>query len=106
MTTIKISPSPRTISASWTASCSSEDLSEELSKEVAKSIQQEIDQVIMIQMLVIGGWYKIEIDHDKKLDDVIGWCHDQFDSNDWQHINQSFLFSKEQDASMFALRWK
>ena len=37
--------------------------------------------------------------------DVMNYCRNNFDLNDWDRLCDSFVFRKEQDAEWFMLRW-
>jgi hypothetical protein len=40
-----------------------------------------------------------------RISDVERWCWDQFKGRYWNNYGRNFVFKREKDAVMFALRW-
>lgn len=37
--------------------------------------------------------------------DLATWCDDTFGASEWEYYYSEFVFCKEEDATMFKLRW-
>jgi hypothetical protein len=84
------------------------DLVEELATKMASEIAEEIDNEIMIDMLVLGGWTKVELERLKdryESIDVEMWI-DENCTGKHTKLGRTFVFEKKQDAEWFILRWK
>lgn len=85
----------------------SDILSDQYAGMMADEIQKEIDNEIMIDMLVLGGWTKVELERLKGR-------HESIDIEEWVNENctgkhtklgRTFVFEKKQDAEWFILKW-
>jgi hypothetical protein len=95
-----------TITASWTMGPDSPDkyvIEEELSRILA----EEIDNEIMLDMLVTGGWTKVELERLKDRHesiDIETWI-DENCTGKHAKLGRTFVFEKKQDAEWFMLKW-
>lgn len=95
-----------TITATWTID---DDLtySDELVADLAKALQEEIDREIMLDMLVLGGWTKVELERLKdryESIDIELWI-DENCTGKHTKLGRTFVFEKKQDAEWFILKW-
>ncbi len=86
---------------------SSQLLSDEYAGMLADEIKNQIDNEIMIDMLVLGGWTKVELER-------LSGRHESIDIEEWINENctgkhtklgRTFVFEKKQDAEWFILKW-
>jgi hypothetical protein len=95
-----------TITASWTMGSDSPDkyvIEEELSRILA----EEIDNEIMLDLLVTGGWTKVELERLKDRHesiDIETWI-DENCTGKHAKLGRTFVFEKKQDAEWFMLKW-
>lgn len=94
------------ITATWTID---DDFtySDELVADLAKALQEEIDREIMIDMLVLGGWTKVELERLRdryESIDIELWI-DQNCTGKHTKLGRTFVFEKKQDAEWFMLKW-
>ena len=94
-----------TIKSNWTFDADV-DLTE-VGKEFSKILQEEIDWEVMVDILTEIGWTKIELPN--KFLPVSGielhkWREQNLTGN-WKAHGGTWLFEKEKDAVVFALRW-
>lgn len=84
-----------------------EKYQEYLATTAAKEIEKQIDEGVMLDVLVEGGWTKVEFyfTSNKQAVDIKNWCGENFKKNQWQRLQQFFVFRKKQDAEWFILRW-
>lgn len=82
-------------------------LEEELSEKMSKLLAEEIDREIMIDMLVLTGWTKVELDRLKdryESIDIELWIDDNC-TGKYTKLGRTFVFEKKEDAEWFSLRW-
>jgi hypothetical protein len=94
------------ITATWTIDDDA-NYSNELVEDLAKEIQEELDNEIMIDMLVLGGWTKVELERLKdryESIDVEIWI-DENCTGKHTKLGRTFVFEKKQDAEWFILKW-
>jgi hypothetical protein len=83
------------------------DLIEELATKMASDMAEEIDNEIMIDMLVLGGWTKVELERLKdryESIDIELWI-DENCTGKYSKLGRTFVFEKKQDAEWFILKW-
>lgn len=83
------------------------ELHEELEEELARVLQEEIDREVLFGLLEECGWTRIELP--SKWFPVSGIeLHEWRQKNltgKWKAHENTWLFEKEKDATIFALRW-
>jgi|694.fasta_scaffold03834_25 hypothetical protein len=83
-------------------------LPDEIAKTGAKEMQEEIDWGIMCDLLKEVGWVKIQTTWStQSLEDAYdlkNWCRSNLYGN-YKGRGKIWLFEKEKDAIMFALKW-
>ena len=82
----------------------------EYEKEITKVLQEEIDWEVMIDIMTEAGWTKIEMSWPHRMSavdayEVKEWCRANLQGH-YQGRARIWLFEKEQDATMFVLRWR
>jgi len=85
----------------------SDILSDQYAGMLADEIQKEIDNEIMIDMLVLGGWTKVELERLKdryESIDIEQWI-DENCTGKHAKLGRTFVFEKKQDAEWFILKW-
>ncbi len=86
---------------------SSQLLSDEYAGMLADEIKNQIDNEIMIDMLVLGGWTKVELERLKdryESIDIELWI-DENCTGKHAKLGRTFVFEKKQDAEWFILKW-
>lgn len=78
-------------------------LEEQLAKKISMKIAREIDNEILIELMVAGGYKKVKW---SKLitANMAAWCMENC-TGKWDQRNEYFLFSDDNDAALFTLRW-
>ncbi len=87
---------------------SSDILSDQYASMLADEIKNQIDNEIMIDMLVLGGWTKVELERLKdryESIDIELWI-DENCTGKHTKLGRTFVFEKKQDAEWFILRWQ
>jgi hypothetical protein len=85
----------------------SDILSDEYAGMMADEIQKEIDNEILIDMLVLGGWTKVELERLKDRHESVDieiWIHENC-TGKYSKLGRTFVFEKKQDAEWFILKW-
>ena len=110
----KIEKQSQQLQARWTVTLDALNSTDEaydklIEKELAKTLQEEIDWEVMIDIMTEIGWTKIEMKWPHQMSardahEVKEWCRANLKGN-YQGRQRIWLFEKEKDASMFALRW-
>ena len=82
----------------------------EYEKEISKVLQEEIDWEVQQDMMVKMGWTQIEMSWPHRMSAVDAhavkqWCRDNLQGH-YKGRARIWLFEKEQDATMFVLRWR
>jgi hypothetical protein len=83
------------------------DLKEDIAIEMSIAIAEAIDNEIMIDMLVLGGWTKVELERLKdryESIDIELWI-DENCTGKHTKLGRTFVFEKKQDAEWFILKW-
>jgi hypothetical protein len=83
------------------------DLVEDIAGEMSRLIAEEIDNEIMLDMLVLGGWTKVELERLKDRHesiDIETWI-DENCTGKHTKLGRTFVFEKKQDAEWFILKW-
>ena len=82
-------------------------LEQEIADNLAKEISKEIDNGIMLSLLVGSGWVEVKFSYrDTNHEvDVMSWVENHCKKKQWMRLNNSFAFSKNEEAEWFILRW-
>ena len=82
------------------------NLSEEYMDILAQEMQKEIDESVMLEMLVIGGWTKVQYSYKSREHsvDVINWIDENI-KDGYKRLSDSFVFEEKKHAEWFILRW-
>lgn len=81
----------------------------DLEAELSKTLREEIDWEVMIDLLTEMGWSRIEINWPERMREndahqIKEWCRANLHGH-YKGRGQTWLFEKQTDATMFALRW-
>lgn len=88
------------------------DMKSECDEEVydllAKEIQQEIDNEILVNMLQMNNWTRVDLPRfkdNKHAVDIKGWIADTLPEGSCSVFGVSFMFKEKKYAEWFSLRW-
>lgn len=86
------------------------NLIDELEDIMAQEIQKEIDNGILIDMMVLGGWVKVELPPFESRHhsiDILTWAEEncQGEFKEFAQYGRIFVFKNAKDATAFALKW-
>ena len=107
----KIEEKSRKLQSKWTVTLEHGDTDYNANyEEIAKVLQEEIDWEVMIDIMTEIGWTKIEMKWPHQMSardahEVKEWCRANLQGH-YQGRARIWLFEKEQDATMFVLRWR
>ena len=107
----QIEEKSRKLASKWTVTLEHGDADYNANyEEVAKVLQEEIDWEVMIDIMTEAGWTKIEMSWPHRMSavdayEVKEWCRANLQGH-YQGRARIWLFEKEQDATMFVLRWR
>lgn len=86
------------------------DILQDLSKEVADSIDSSLLYHIMSKYWEEQGWTKVtlsKLQDNRHAVDITVWLQENgfFDTVNYYRDGREFLFEREEDATMFIMRW-
>ena len=106
----EIKENSRKLPVKWTVTLQHDDTDYNANyEEVAKVLQEEIDWEVMIDIMTEIGWTKVEMTWPHRMSEVDAhevkeWCRTNLQGN-YNGRARTWLFEKEKDAVLFALRW-
>jgi len=60
------------------------------------------------KMYNVKYWpYQLNLDHGPwdQVHNAERWCYENFNSRNWKHSGRQFVFKRQSDATLFALKW-